>query len=1499
MSITERPVDPALKALLVNNSPFQYAHLIKFERPSRPDTDTGLISTAKQRYTYLTDASINVQFDDGSTDLLGNQNGLQTYIANKVLNVGPIQEQTKATTSSTSIVLDGTALGADITGTATISSAGTGYWDVTYAAPISTDDLLAEGFREGDKVKVNDIPVNIDSFRANNVLRVSKIDTDLTPAISISVRLKLASEEIISILLNKNATDYASFINREVYIYRAYFTDGTIVGAPILLFKGIISSVNFEDSESAIKVTWGLSSHWADFSQVKARLTSDSFHRALDENGRPQPAAALKPSYAYDKGFSHSETSINVLAKYVVQVQKQDVSGGGGGGILGFIGGGLLGGLLGGSSVSVKTYNVPEDRFTRLDFQLQAKSIPVIYGVRKTPGLPVFADTLNDDSSIVYVASVLSEGEIGGIYDVYINGNSLICSDKTDYDARHLQTSTNTVELTCMGRADRGEVLGGVMSAATPYYYYGNDGELISISSSDLYNGLVSWSVPSYQSPVSVNTSDCGIIDGQSINLTIPQGITLDVFSGKPGQKASAQLCQIAYDKNFKIQNTYWLGNNTTEYWGPNHKLLDSAYIVGKYKIVEGETTIPDINYVVRGKVLQCYNYDYSFLHDRKASTESADNFPLGSVVSLYDSATNSVINSSTQIIDKWLFKNPDGTSNYRFRFDQVPALNFTNGVPAIKKFYMKNASNNTWTMTTFNYERFSSASIVDTIAQTITSKTSSSGYVAFNLSSTTYLTVENDPVETSATFQVVVPSTTTPGTYDNVPTGNLLPFATMTGTWSGSTFITGYPDSAFSTETLPTGALLASKNTARLPSVDGSGTAANSTDDFYTGDIVEITRYNSYNGTSMVQSATIIGYNGASRILTVDSVWDFIPVATDKIRIYPRYADSRVSINPAIQTLDYVTAKTYGKGLDINKDIDLPSWTDTARKCDTRSDVTLLCTSTSGVVTNSIYKYPATGNIIWQGTIGGISGNYITCTNVIGKITNKWTSWKSYNVGEIIYSQSTNTFYRIDSPGTICTEPTFSGGTNINPTTLNDGSTCTSLTNISTLIISRVTTSGPVSITLDLTNGNPVQSLNASGQKISGYSVYDCDDISYWRYSGWDEHSQRYVTKNQTNLIIDTSQPLSDNTNALLEHFNGIIRYTGGKYYLDIESAEGTVDSLRTLTVDDIIGNIQLTDEGTRSAFNSLTAAYSDPSNKFEARNISFFNSNYLKSDRNVPKKGNLSVPGITNYYNTRLLADSFLNKSRFGLNLNLTTRTHGVLLLAGTVIQINYPRYDWTSPGKKFRIDTITHHPDGLSDIVAKEYDDSFYSLSNIKAISGTGATTLPVTNSLGSPTNLTVTSADTTDELLNGVVLYWDNDPSADSSTNAFTEVYGSLSQHLYITTISIASNVLTTSVAHGLVPGMPIYPESTSNGITSDSIYYVVATPSSTTFTVTSTKNSTTPDTLTNGSSLALKFRTATLLGTVPVPIRSFTDTVVNEGTGRVEKYYWVRHKVNRI
>ena len=1450
--------------MLLSNEPFQYAHLIKFERPSRPDSTLGLVSTSKERYTYITDASRDVSFDDGSLNLVGAPNGPQNYVANKVLKLSSVSEDTEAKASAYSLVLDGNGLGALISNqSVTISSVTTGVWDLTFPSSI---DLLRYGFREGDKITLSGAftgTVNISKFRAANVIRVTKIDDTLSVGTGITT-VSMTSDEIVSILLDKNSTSYSSFINREVFIYRAYFQDGTMLGTPFLLFKGIISGVGFDDDD-ALTVTWNLTSHWGDFSQVKGRITSDDFHRALDQNGVPQPNSALKIAYAYDKGFTHSETSINILAQYSVQVEKQDVS--------------VKKGFLGiGSKVKVKKYFVTETRNTELDFQLQAKAIPIIYGVRNTSGVPVFADTLNDDSSTVYVVQALSEGEIGGIYDAYVDGNSLICNNKADFDARSTQTDDDTVQLICRGRADRGDVLGGASSVATttvPFYdyYYSRPDLAYKATNYYDYNWLYNYN-PYVAPPVNNAATDntgAGVYDGQSINLTSPQEITLDVFSGKPGQKAASSLVDISKANNFKIQNDYWNGIDTADYWGPNHRLLDTAYVVGKFKIKEGETTIPEIEYIVRGKSIDCYNYDKSYSHYSKATTESADNFKLGQYVSL-QKMDGTVLASNVQIIDKWSFAQPDGTLNTRFRFSIDPPLSYVDGVPQITQFKMVSGSN-TWTMITYNFNEIS-GSITNEWITTITAASNSGGYVQFTLQNAT--SSSGDPEEPSCVFSV---SDSTGRPISDTFFGG----AVIVGTVSGNTLTTKYSwDAAGANAQAMVGKNMVRRNIVTLPS------SASTTSGAYNGYDVTLTRIDPVTGRLTRQKKSVIDYAGSSKIATIDGLWDygFHPKAGDSISLTPAYADSRVSINPVMQLMDYITSVTYGRGLDPNKDLNFQSWLDSAKICDKQSNVTVLQSNPPGATyAGTIYKYPSAGDVIWQGTVVGNSAyNYVEFTNVIGKLTNAWNNWRTFQVGQLVYAD--NNLYKVSVAGIKTSKPIHTSGSIDGLDYMAAGSV--QLTKVGT---------GSGATTLNLVvDGNPVRAQK-NGVTVPGYSLYDSDGVDYWRLLGWDQFDQRFVTQHQTNMIVDTSLPLFDNVNSFLQHFGGIMRYSGGQYYLDVEQPDtGVANSssdARNITADHIIGKLKLTDEGIRSAFNSLTASYADPSNKFESRNISFFNSEYLKADRGVPKKGTLTLPGITNYYNSRLLADRFLNKSRFGLTIAFNMAPRGILLLAGGVIQLQYPRYNWVN--KKFRIITLTHQTDATVDIVAEEYDPSFYTLSNISRQAAAGkAGNYGSVSGISSPTDLKASSVSNGDEITNAVELTWTNNISP-NSTNVYTEVYSSYSNFLYVDVNNITGNVITTvQNPHKLRVGELITAMTSSNGLLKDKAYFIQSTPAPNKIVLSEVKGGPVLP-LVNGTGLDILLQTATVIGSVPVPANTYIDSFGGID-GRVSKFYWVRYRV---
>ena len=290
--MAERSLHTDLRTFLLSNEPFTYCHLIKFEKPN--------LINDPINYAYVTDSSINFDFDDGSVY------GSNTYIANKVINVGAVSETIEAKASSLSLVLAADTIGI------IISDA----FSFTNDTITSTFDFTLEGLKVGDRVLVSgdsNAYATISSFSNSN--KTITVNSEVFNSfIDGNYTITQASEEIISL----HSEMGLNYINREVFIYKAIFdTTGTIVGEPFLIFKGIIASGKLsEDIEKEAKITWSLTSHWGDFVRVQGRFTSDTYHRAIGSGGLPDVDSLLRPEYETDTGFEHSEKAINVMAMY-------------------------------------------------------------------------------------------------------------------------------------------------------------------------------------------------------------------------------------------------------------------------------------------------------------------------------------------------------------------------------------------------------------------------------------------------------------------------------------------------------------------------------------------------------------------------------------------------------------------------------------------------------------------------------------------------------------------------------------------------------------------------------------------------------------------------------------------------------------------------------------------------------------------------------------------------------------------------------------------------------------------------------------------------------------------------------------------------------------------------------------------------------------------------------------------------------------------------------
>ena len=152
----------------------------------------------------------------------------------------------------------------------------------------------------------------------------------------------------------------------------------------------------------------------------------------------------------------------------------------------------------------------------------------------------------------------------------------------------------------------------------------------------------------------------------------------------------------------FMLQHQYFEDDDKSNYWGPNHRLLDTAYIVANYEITEEDLEIPELDFVVRGRILPCYDYDFSYRKDLKQTSAAATAFQLGQSVSLHKTSNDDQLDASITIADFYTYIDEDGEEHQKWRFASEPTLGTTTA------FYMKTGTDK-WYFTTYDHNLISS----------------------------------------------------------------------------------------------------------------------------------------------------------------------------------------------------------------------------------------------------------------------------------------------------------------------------------------------------------------------------------------------------------------------------------------------------------------------------------------------------------------------------------------------------------------------------------------------------------------------------------------------------------------------------------------------------------------------------------------------------------------------------------------------------------------------
>ena len=1404
--MTKKNVNTAIEEVLVSNSDFEYAHLVKFERPFAPDSETDEFRTNANRYAYYTDGPRDISFDDGSTDHDGNSNGSQVYRANRILNVGSYSETTTPRATNMSLTLAGEHLGTSIVLQGTFTSATfTATTEIYKGEPV---DFVEEGFREGDKIKftkssgnfstgVSTLTYIITGFTTNNTvitLATTGNDTDDTTTYptdsNTQVTVSLESEELQAITNERIVSSLSnpSFLNREVFIHKVFIDSetGDIAGnSSILIFRGIIAKCNLTEAETAARVQWSLSSHWADFNQINGRITSDEIHRSLDAKSVPQPSMTIKPEYATDLGFMHSETTLNQIAIYQTTETRSVLKSKKRGGIAGLLG-------------QRKYYTVEEkyqvDNEVDLSVNLQGKHLPIVYGVQRIQGIPIFADTDKNDPKKVYVAFAISEGEIHGLYNLYIDGVPLICTDKPDFDVRNADTGTDrdNSQLQCYGRADKGDTLGGSgsqspssatsilqqiseLSRAISQLEKSDDAraqeEILEMEAElyelrSLYKSLVLGDATS----VSGNRDARGMYHEQIGSISHPYNMEFHFFTGKSNQRASNLLVTKAEANGFKRQNDYYEG--TLPYWSTNHRLLDTAYVVSAFSINADQITIPEVEYVVKGKLVECYNYDNTY-EPALSVSDLHSNFLPGDTVTVERSSDDSTYstttsvnssNTSFRILDKYLWTGADGSSYYRFRLDKRPDLGYTDGVPSYPYLRLKQSgASNYWHMRTYN-AKVAQNKALNLIKVSPTAVSDNSGTLTM-----TFSTADANTLKTGFPYSATSGHMNYQVFLNDATNLDGLERSVISGSWNGNTItftgLTGYAGVATSS---------ASSNLTNIEVFRAEPFTL--TDSIIQG----LSNASDLEGETITlnetkESRVIESFSPSTNTIVIDSpFFTLTEEAFDDGLTYTissTKGDRRASNNPAMQLLDYISNKGYGKDLDIDTDINLESFIASARLCDTRSTVTITLVDNASVTVGDEFYYTAdgssSGTVIASGIVESSetvdSKTQVTLADVSGKFSRKYENYIDYKQGDIVYTVL-GQFYRVTNASTANSSNFASPGYPTHTTFNQEVGGFTYVTNQSLPLYKKNSPSG--SITWDVA-------------KEVGYSLYDADFVKYWRYLGWESHDQMWVTRHQTNFIIDTTKSVFQNVNAFLSHFNGLLSYANGKYTLDVETqaaAPQIQNTFNSITYDenvnpeyidstDIIGSITLNDNSAQKSKNTIKASIYDPQNNWSTRAVSFFNSDFVKADRGLIKTGSYTVSGITNYYNARIGVEKELIQSRFSKEISFTIGQKGLLLKAGAVISLTYPPFNFNK--KLFRIENATFNPNCTVSIKAREYDDSIYVISKQRAsrVRQEASTQSSALSPPGSPTSLSATS-----DKPGVVILSWNNASNFNEPTDS---------------------------------------------------------------------------------------------------------------------------------
>lgn len=463
-----------------------------------------------------------------------------------------------------------------------------------------------------------DVTYNGNIYQAGRIKSVGSVR--LTQGVqNYTMQVSIAGEILEE--LQRGLSSY-SYEGRQIQVLKAYLSEtGSIVAfdpednGPFKLFSGSITAITINEdiTKGSSVITWECAGLLQDFEKINGRITDDAAHRGLVSPGGaldPVPSSgAKKESHKTDTGFLHANQTITLGLSYVGKETEYY----------------LKKKWHGLGSGSLRTREVDVTKKVEFNTSLEAKYLPVIYGVRRVPGIPVFIDSLQSNPSTVYVVYAFCEGEIQSFLDLYIDGIPVICSGATE-------EATSGV---CYGNKQNGDTLA----------VYLQDAQKTNLT--DKWQGYKFYMSSTIKSDSYITVAGIQNTEGtrheQAFNIIAEKGaIWAKFYHGKADQTPCPELTALATTNSFFLQNRLKKRNGSSwgaEYWaasGPGVSgaaLLDTAYVVIKFNLSDDRTSLPNLEAIISGKLPKVVTSPTSYVTQ----------YSLNPVDHLFDYLTNSL----------------------------------------------------------------------------------------------------------------------------------------------------------------------------------------------------------------------------------------------------------------------------------------------------------------------------------------------------------------------------------------------------------------------------------------------------------------------------------------------------------------------------------------------------------------------------------------------------------------------------------------------------------------------------------------------------------------------------------------------------------------------------------------------------------------------------------------------------------------------------------------